>query len=320
MKKPLIILTGPTAVGKTKLSISLAKAVNGAIISADSMQVYRHMDIGSAKIRPEEMCGVPHYLIDVLDPSEEFHVVKFVELAHEAMEKIYAAGQIPIVTGGTGFYIQALLKEVDFTESHGELPIRKQLEEKAATEEGAAELYRELSEVDPVSAETIHPNNVKRVIRALEYYEQTGEKISAHNEAERAKTSPYHFFYYVLNTDRTVLYERIEKRIDEMMEEGLVEEVRQLQAMGCRRDSVAMQGLGYKEILAYLNGEMSLETAVNILKRDTRHFAKRQLTWFRRERDVRFLYLPEFDNDRVRVLEHILQELAAEAGIMECDS
>lgn len=158
------------------------------------------------------------------------------------------------------------------------------------------------------------------MIRALEYYEQTGEKISAHNEAERAKTSPYHFFYYVLNTDRTVLYERIEKRIDEMMEKGLVEEVRQLQAMGCRRDSVAMQGLGYKEILAYLNGEMSLETAVNILKRDTRHFAKRQLTWFRRERDVRFLYLPEFDNDRERVLEHILQELAAEAGIMECDS
>lgn len=162
MKKPLIILTGQTAVGKTKLSISLAKAVNGAIISADSMQVYRHMDIGSAKTAPEEMCGVPHYLIDVLDPSEEFHVVKFVELAHEAMEKIYAAGQIPIVTGGTGFYIQALLKEVDFTESHGELPIRKQLEEKAATEEGAAELYRELSEVDPASAETIHPNNVKQ--------------------------------------------------------------------------------------------------------------------------------------------------------------
>ena len=177
-----------------------------------------------------------------------------------------------------------------------------------------------LEKVDPESAEQIHFHNVKRVIRALEYYEQTGEKISAHNEAERAKTSPYHFFYYVLNTDRAVLYERIEKRIDEMMEEGLVEEVRQLQAMGCRRDSVAMQGLGYKEILAYLNGEMSLETAVNILKRDTRHFAKRQLTWFRRERDVRFLYLPEFDNDRERVLEHILQELAAEAGIMECDS
>ena len=210
MKKPIIILTGPTAVGKTKLSISLAKAVNGAIISADSMQVYRHMDIGSAKIRPEEMCGVPHYLIDVLDPSEEFHVVKFVELAHEAMGKIYAAGQIPIVTGGTGFYIQALLKEVDFTESHGELPIRKQLEEKAATEEGAAELYRELSEVDPASAETIHPNNVKRVIRALEYYHETGQKISEHNEEQKQKESPYCSAYFVLNDERSILYDRID--------------------------------------------------------------------------------------------------------------
>ena len=276
-KKPLIVLTGPTAVGKTALSIQLARRIGGEIISADSMQVYRHMDIGTAKIRLEEMDGVPHHLIDILEPTEDFNVVRFQALARAAAEDIYSRGKIPIVAGGTGFYIQA-------------------------------------------SAEAIHANNVKRVIRALEYYEQTGEKISAHNEAERAKTSPYHFFYYVLNTDRTVLYERIEKRIDEMMEEGLVEEVRQLQAMGCRRDSVAMQGLGYKEILAYLNGEMSLETAVNILKRDTRHFAKRQLTWFRRERDVRFLYLPEFDNDRERVLEHILQELAAEAGIMECDS
>ena len=264
-KKPLIVLTGPTAVGKTALSIQLARRIGGEIISADSMQVYRHMDIGTAKIRLEEMDGVPHHLID---ENTQFR---------EEMERL-------------------------------------------AAEQGAEVLHERLRAVDPESAEAIHANNVKRVIRALEYYEQTGEKISAHNEAERAKTSPYHFFYYVLNTDRTVLYERIEKRIDEMMEEGLVEEVRQLQAMGCRRDSVAMQGLGYKEILAYLNGEMSLETAVNILKRDTRHFAKRQLTWFRRERDVRFLYLPEFDNDRERVLEHILQELAAEAGIMECDS
>ena len=319
MKRPLIVLTGPTAVGKTSLSISLAKAVNGEIISADSMQVYKKMDIGSAKIRPEEMQGVKHYLVDVLEPEEEFHIVKFQQMAKEAMEEIYEKGKIPILVGGTGFYIQAVTRDIDFTEAQQENTYRAELEKLAETE-GAEYLHERLKEVDPASADTIHVNNVKRVIRALEYYEQTGEKISAHNEAERAKTSPYHFFYYVLNTDRTVLYERIEKRIDEMMEEGLVEEVRQLQAMGCRRDSVAMQGLGYKEILAYLNGEMSLETAVNILKRDTRHFAKRQLTWFRRERDVRFLYLPEFDNDRERVLEHILQELAAEAGIMECDS
>lgn len=317
-KRPLVILTGPTAVGKTAASIGLAKAIGGEIISADSMQVYKEMDIGSAKIRPEEMDGVPHHLVDVLDPSEDFNVVLFQQMAKEAMEGIYQRGHIPIVVGGTGFYIQALLYDIDFTENNADTAYREELEALAKTQ-GAEYLHEMLEKVDPESAEQIHFHNIKRVIRALEYYEQTGEKISAHNEAERAKTSPYHFFYYVLNTDRTVLYERIEKRIDEMMEEGLVEEVRQLQAMGCRRDSVAMQGLGYKEILAYLNGEMSLETAVNILKRDTRHFAKRQLTWFRRERDVRFLYLPEFDNDRERVLEHILQELAAEAGIMECD-
>lgn len=318
-KKPLIVLTGPTAVGKTALSIQLARRIGGEIISADSMQVYRHMDIGTAKIRLEEMDGVPHHLIDILEPTEDFNVVRFQALARAAVEDIYSRGKIPIVAGGTGFYIQALLNDIDFTQIDENTQFREEMERLAA-EQGAEVLHERLRAVDPESAEAIHANNVKRVIRALEYYEQTGEKISAHNEAERAKTSPYHFFYYVLNTDRTVLYERIEKRIDEMMEEGLVEEVRQLQAMGCRRDSVAMQGLGYKEILAYLNGEMSLETAVNILKRDTRHFAKRQLTWFRRERDVRFLYLPEFDNDRERVLEHILQELAAEAGIMECDS
>ena len=277
------------------------------------------MDIGTAKIRLEEMDGVPHHLIDILEPTEDFNGVRFPALARAAAEDIYSRGKIPIVAGGTGFYIQALLNDIDFTQIDENTQFREEMERLAA-EQGAEVLHERLRAVDPESAEAIHANNVKRVIRALEYYEQTGEKISAHNEAERAKTSPYHFFYYVLNTDRTVLYERIEKRIDEMMEEGLVEEVRQLQAMGCRRDSVAMQGLGYKEILAYLNGEMSLETAVNILKRDTRHFAKRQLTWFRRERDVRFLYLPEFDNDRERVLEHILQELAAEAGIMECDS
>ena len=306
-KKPLIVLTGPTAVGKTALSIQLARRIGGEIISADSMQVYRHMDIGTAKIRLEEMDGVPHHLIDILEPTEDFNVVRFQALARAAAEDIYSRGKIPIVAGGTGFYIQALLNDIDFTQIDENTQFREEMERLAA-EQGAEVLHERLRAVDPESAEAIHANNVKRVIRALEYYEQTGEKISAHNEAERAKTSPYHFFYYVLNTDRTVLYERIEKRNGEMMAEGLVEEVRQLQAMGCRRDSVAMQGLGYKEILAYLNGEMSLETAVNILKRDTRHFAKRQLTWFRRERDVRFLYLPEFDNDRERVLEHILQE------------
>lgn len=318
-KQPLIILTGPTAVGKTKASIGLAKAIGGEIISADSMQVYKYMDIGSAKIRPEEMQHVPHYLVDELEPDDEFHVVRFQQMAKEAMKKIYAAGHIPIVVGGTGFYIQALLYDIDFTDNDNDTSLRAELES-FAKEHGAEALHEKLREVDQKSAETIHANNIKRVIRALEFYQKTGMKISEHNETERQKESPYQFVYFVLNDDRENLYRRIDLRVDQMIEEGLVAEVKALKARGYDRSMVSMQGLGYKEILAYLNGEMSLETAVNILKRDTRHFAKRQLTWFRRERDVRFLYLPEFDNDRERVLEHILQELAAEAGIMECDS
>lgn len=318
-KQPLIILTGPTAVGKTKASIGLAKAIGGEIISADSMQVYKYMDIGSAKIRPEEMQHVPHYLVDELEPDDEFHVVRFQQMAKEAMKKIYAAGHIPIVVGGTGFYIQALLYDIDFTDNDNDTSLRAELES-FAKEHGAEALHEKLREVDQKSAETIHANNIKRVIRALEFYQKTGMKISEHNETERQKESPYQFVYFILNDDRKNLYRRIDLRVDQMIEEGLVAEVKALKARGYDRSMVSMQGLGYKEILAYLNGEMSLETAVNILKRDTRHFAKRQLTWFRRERDVRFLYLPEFDNDRERVLEHILQELAAEAGIMESDS
>lgn len=285
MKKPLIILTGPTAVGKTKASIGLAKAIGGEIISADSMQVYKYMDIGSAKIRPEEMEGIPHYLVDVLEPDEEFHVVRFQEMAKRAMEEIYAKGKIPIVVGGTGFYIQALLYDIDFTESNEDSAYRENLEA-LAKEKGAEYLHEELRKVDEKAAEQIHANNVKRVIRALEFYKQTGQKISEHNEKERAKTSPYDFCYFVLNDDREVLYNRINVRIDKMLEEGLVEEVQALKEKGYTKEMVSMQGLGYKEILDYLNGNCTLEDAVYILKRDTRHFAKRQLTWFRRERDV----------------------------------
>ena len=210
------------------------------------------------------------------------------------------------MTGGTGFYIQALLKEVDFTESHGELPIRKQLEEKAATEEGAAELYRELSEVDSASAETIHPNNVKRVIRALEYYHETGQKISEHNEEQKQKESPYCSAYFVLNDERSILYDRIDRRVNQMICDGLVDEVFHLKEMGYTRDLVSMQGLGYKELFPYLAGECTLEEAVYIIKRDTRHFAKRQLTWFRREKDVIWLNKPDFDYDEEKILSYML--------------
>ena len=308
MKKPLIILTGPTAVGKTKASIELAKALNGEIISADSMQVYKHMDIGSAKIRPEEMQGVKHYLIDELEPDEEFHVVRFQEMAKKAMEEIYAKNKIPIVVGGTGFYIQALLYDIDFTESNEDAPYRKELEQ-LVVEKGAEHLHELLQAVDPKSAEVIHANNVKRVIRALEFYKQTGEKISEHNEQERAKASPYEFCYFVLTDDRENLYERINLRIDQMLEEGLVEEVKFLKAKGYTKDMVSMQGLGYKEILDYLNGECSLEEAVYILKRDTRHFAKRQLTWFRRERDVIWIPKNEYGYDEEKVLEIMLENI-----------
>ena len=284
-EQPLIILSGPTAVGKTALSIKLAKRINGAIISADSMQVYKHMDIGSAKIMPEEMEGVKHYLIDELEPSEEFNIVVFQQKAKAALKEIYANGQIPIVAGGTGFYIQSLLYDIDFENQDCDEAFRTKLEN-LAKEHGNEYIHEKLKEIDPVSAEKIHANNVKRVIRALEFYHLTGKKISEHNETEQQKPSPYNFAYFVLTDDRENLYRRIDKRVDLMLTQGLVEEVQRLKDMGYHRNMVSMQGLGYKEILDYLDNKCTLEEAVYILKRETRHFAKRQLTWFRREREV----------------------------------
>ena len=308
MKKPLIILTGPTAVGKTKASIGLAKALNGEIISADSMQVYKHMDIGSAKIRSEEMQGIKHYLIDELEADEEFHVVRFQEMAKKALDEIYAKNKIPIVVGGTGFYIQALLYDIDFTENDEDTEYRKELE-RLATEKGAEALHDMLRKVDPESAEAIHANNIKRVIRALEFNKQTGGKISEHNEQERAKSSPYDFCYFVLNDERERLYERINLRIDQMLQEGLVAEVMSLKEQGYTKDMVSMQGLGYKEILDYLNGYCTLEEAIYILKRDTRHFAKRQLTWFRRERDVIWISKNDYQYDEDKILNVMLEHI-----------
>lgn len=307
-KKPLIILTGPTAVGKTKASIGLAKAVDGEIISADSMQVYRHMDIGSAKIKPEEMEGIPHHLIDVLEPDDEFHVVKFQQLAKKAMREIWERGHIPIVTGGTGFYIQALLYDIDFDENEKEDACRKELEA-YAREHGAEALHEKLALVDPTSAEMIHPNNIKRVIRALEFYEQTGKRISEHNETQRQRESPYAFAYFVLTDDRAHLYERINRRVDQMIEEGLVNEVQALKDKGYTKQLVSMQGLGYKEILDYLDGNCTLEEAIYTIKRDTRHFAKRQLTWFKRERDVIWINKQSFGYEAEQILDEMLSKL-----------
>ena len=307
-KRPLIILTGPTAVGKTAASIGLAKAVGGEIISADSMQVYRHMDIGSAKITADEMQGIPHYLVDVLEPEEAFNVVRFQEMAKAAMQKIYAGGHIPIVVGGTGFYIQALLYDIDFTENDSDFSYREELE-RTARDKGAEYLHSLLKQADPEAAEQIHAHNIKRVIRALEFNRKTGQKISAHNEQERRKQSPYDFAYFVLTDDRKALYERIDRRVDKMMEQGLLEEVRALKDRGIARESVSMQGLGYKELLAYLDGEIPLDEAIRIIKRDTRHFAKRQLTWFRRERDVIWIDRQKTGQDEKKIVDYMLNIL-----------
>lgn len=314
MKKPLVILTGPTAVGKTKASIGLAKAIGGEIISADSMQVYKQMDIGSAKIKPSEMDGIPHYLVDILEPDEEFHVVLFQQMAKQAIQKIYEKGKIPILVGGTGFYIQAVLYDIDFSENEKDTSYREELEKLAQTK-GAEYLHDRLREVDEKSAQDIHANNVKRVIRALEYFHQTGEKISEHNEEQRKKVSPYNFSYFVLNDERAHLYERINLRVDQMINEGLVREVQSLKEKGYTRDRVSMQGLGYKEMLDYLDNKCSLEEAVEIIKRDTRHFAKRQITWFKRESDVTWIDKKEYDYNEERILKAMLQELK-ERGII----
>ena len=309
MKQPLIILSGPTAVGKTKASIGLAHRLGGEIVSVDSMQVYKHMDIGSAKIKPEEMEGVPHHLIDVLEPEEEFHVQKFQQMAKEALARIYAAGHVPIVTGGTGFYIQALLYDIQFTMEESDPAYRQELAE-YARKYGQEALHEKLREVDPVSAEKIHANNVKRVIRALEYFHQNQEPISRHNEEERKRISPYRFVYFVLDDTREHLYQRIDARVDQMVQDGLVEEVKALKAAGCTRKMVSMQGLGYKEILEYLDQEISLEEAIYKLKRDTRHFAKRQLTWFRRERDVTWINKADYGYQEELILDKMLEECA----------
>ncbi len=286
--KNLVILTGPTAVGKTSLSIQLAKAVNGEIISADSMQVYKGMDIGTAKITKEEMAGVKHHLIDCLDPTEDFHVVKFKELALDAMEDIYSRGKLPIICGGTGFYIQALLYDIQFTENAVDYEYRKSLEDIANTR-GVEVLHAMLNEIDPASAANIPAANVKRVIRAMEYFQQTGQQFSIHNEREKNRTSPYNFSYFVLNDNRDFLYERIDKRVDKMIADGLIDEVKSLIDLGVKKGMTAFDGIGYKEILIALENNLSIEDAISDIKQNSRHYAKRQLTWFRREKEVTWL-------------------------------
>ncbi len=304
----LVILTGPTAVGKTDLSIQLAKKINGEIISADSIQVYKGMDIGSAKITKEETDGIPHHLIDILEPKEEFNVHIFKKLATKAINDISSRGKIPIIVGGTGFYIQAVLYDINFDDTETDYEYREYLEQ-LAKDKGNAFLHDMLKEVDYESATVIHCNNLKRVIRALEYYKQTGKKISEHNEKERENKSPYNFAYFVLNDKRDKLYNRINQRVDIMFDNGLLKEMETLIAKGYTRDLVSMQGIGYKELFNYFDGKTSLDETKELIKKNTRHFAKRQLTWFRREKDVTMLNIDKFNYDRLKVLNEMLNFL-----------
>lgn len=308
MKKPLIVLAGPTASGKTQTSVQLAKAIGGEIISADSMQVYRGMTIGTAKVVAEEMEGVPHHMIDVLDPDDACSIAKFQSMVKEAMSDIYGRGNVPILAGGTGFYIQAIVNDVEFEETQGDKSYRRTLEKRAEAGELQA-LHQALMAIDPEAAKTIHAHNSKRVIRALEYFHETGEKISQHNEREKLKTSPYKVGFYVLTMDREVLYDRINTRVDQMIQEGLVEEVDGLLKKGYTPDLVSMQGLGYKEIVKYIEGEWTKDQAVETLKRDTRRFAKRQLTWFRREALTKWVNLTELDYNMTSALNFILKDI-----------
>lgn len=297
-EKPLLVIAGPTAAGKSAAAIAVAKKINGEIISADSMQVYKHMDIGTAKVSKEELSEVRHHLIDVFPPSFDFSVAVFKDMAKKAALDIIARGKIPIVTGGTGFYINALIYDNDFInneDSKKDYAYRNHLAN-LALEKGNESVYNMLLEIDPVSAEHIHPNNIKRVIRALELYHETGIKMSDHNTMEKNRKPFFDCFMVVLHMDRDILYERINRRVDKMIENGLIEEVKSLLEKGYTRDMVSMQGLGYKEIVKYLMGEYSLSEAVEILKRDTRHFAKRQITWFKHQAEALWLNVNDFSD------------------------
>ncbi len=303
-KKPLIVIAGPTASGKSEIAVELARRIDGEVVSADSMQVYRHMDIGSAKITLEEMMGVPHHMIDVTDPKDAMDVARYAQMAKACVSDIHARGKVPILAGGTGFYIQAVTRDIDFEETEPDEKFRQSLV-RYADEHGAEALHERLRAVDPEAAEEIHPNNLKRVIRALEYFEETGEQISRHNDMEKKRESPYDLSFYVISDDRQALYERIDRRVDFMMDLGLVDEVAYLKAMGLSRNDVSMQGLGYKEILDVLDGSTTLPEAVERIKRDSRHYAKRQITWFKREEEAVWLDRNDFGGSAVNIAEYI---------------
>lgn len=312
---PLIIIAGPTAVGKSDIAVKLAKDIKGQIISADSIQVYKGMDIGSAKISKDEMGGIKHHLIDVLDPREEFGVNVFQDMSKEAISQIYRDNELPIVVGGTGFYIQGLLYDIDFNDEEGDKEYRNKLTAMSELPHGKEELYDRLKELDPDYAASLHYNNVKRVIRALEYHKHTGRLFSEYNKEQSERKSPYDFLYFALNLPREDLYERIDRRVDIMFDMGLVDEVVALKEKGYTGNLQSMQGIGYREIWSYIDGEISLEEAKELIKKNTRHFAKRQLTWLRREKDVIFIDKEKYSGDR-EIIEY-MKDIMRNEGIIQ---
>lgn len=307
-KPNIVIIVGPTAVGKTDIAIATAKALNGEIISADSAQVYKYMDIGTAKISQDEMQGIKHHMIDVVTPAQSFSVANFRDNADKYIHEITAKGKLPIIAGGTGLYINALINNLDFTKSVGDEDFRERMQE-IADNKGNEYLYEMLKGVDIESYQRLHANDVRRVIRALEVYEFTGKTISYFQEESKKIPPRYNCAYIGLTMDRQKIYERIEQRVDTMIEKGLIEEVRKLLNMGYNRDLVSMQALGYKEIVRYLEGEISLEESLSILKRDSRHYAKRQLTWFRRDERIKWFNIDEYQ-DREPLVKNIINYIA----------
>ena len=313
MKERIVVVAGPTAVGKTDISIELAKRLNGEIISADSMQVYRHMDIGTAKVTEEEMSGIKHYLIDILEPDERFDVSIFKNMAKDAVTEITAKGKLPIIVGGTGFYIQALLKDVDFeNEEKNAEDVNSRKYYEYARVNGNEALHKELEKIDKASADSIHYNNVKRVIRALEFYDNTGKLFSEYNAEQKERISPYDYKYFVLNDDREKLYERINQRIDKMLDMGLLSEVKKIYDLKLPTNATSLQGIGYKEYFDYFRNEKTVDECTEILKQETRRFAKRQLTWFRRENDTIWKDWQTYGYDKEKLLESIISDINSE--------
>lgn len=288
MKSKIVVIAGPTASGKTKLAVSLAERFDGEVISADSMQIYRGMDIGTAKPTAEEMQGIRHWLLDIAEPTETFSVAQYVERANEAAQDILSRGKLPILAGGTGLYISSFVDNIRFTQAETDVVLREKLFAEAE-EKGNVALHRKLSEIDPLAAEKIHPNNVKRVVRALELYYSTGKTMTRQNEQSRREETPYEPLMLALETDREILYERINRRVDIMLENGLLREIAELKQMGLTAELQSMQGIGYKELLDCSETEEALAEAVELVKKNSRNYAKRQFTWFRR--DARYHWL-----------------------------